>query len=178
MEANTHWELCEIIPSLGGKCALSWKKQKKHKAWIKWVVRGNINAWSARVRKKGKDMFLRQNTTQARDSIAYYLMQHSTMSFFPHTFTLVVREDGLVFLHDVGVEQSFSNLTIWVNATAQVGPEGGFEREVPWSWDSIFSWWVKKRSTDFLIMHDARFRNKFTEGFINCGNGRMLIKTL
>lgn len=48
-----------------------------------------------------------------RDSIAYhYLPQNSTVSFFFCTFSLVIREDGLVFLHDVGEEESSAHFTV------------------------------------------------------------------
>lgn len=85
----------------------------------------------------------KHNTSQRQHCLLSDAAQYDVI--FPHTFTLVVREDRLVFLHDVGEEESFSDLTLWLNAAAQVGPEGGFEREVPWSWDAIFSWWVKKK---------------------------------
>lgn len=40
------------------------------------------------------------------------------MSFLFCTFSLVVGEDRLVFLHDVGEEESFAHLTLRLNATA------------------------------------------------------------
>lgn len=54
------------------------------------------------------------------------------------TFFLVIGEHGLVFLQDVGEEESFAFFSLWLNA-AQVSPEGGFEGEVPWIWNAILS---------------------------------------
>lgn len=56
-------------------------------------------------------MFSLQNT--GGDSIAYcYLPPGRTMSFFFCTFSLVVGEDRLVFLHDIGEEESSAHLTL------------------------------------------------------------------
>lgn len=48
---------------------------------------------------------------QRRSNAYCYLLMGSTMSF-SCTFSLVVREERLVFLHDVGEEATFASLTL------------------------------------------------------------------
>lgn len=85
-------------------------------------------------------MFLLQNITpEETASLIVTRCRMVQCHFFPCTFSLDIGEDGLVLLHDVGKEESFAHLTLWLDAAAQVSPEGGFEGEVPWSWDAIFS---------------------------------------
>lgn len=59
--------------------------------------------------------------------------------FLSCTFALVVKEDRVVFLHDVGEEESSAHFAVCLDAATQVSPEGGFEGEVPWGRDAVLS---------------------------------------
>lgn len=97
---------------------------------------------------KREDMF--QNTTKQRRQQCFWLSAPKIPQYHSYfcTFPLVVGEDGLVVLHDVGEEESSARLKVRFNATAHVGPEGGFEGEVPWGRDAVVSCGMKK-SKDF-----------------------------
>lgn len=58
---------------------------------------------------------------------------------FTNTFGLFFGKEGVVYLHDVGMETSFAPIAACPNAVAQVSPERQLEREVPWRRNAIFS---------------------------------------
>lgn len=64
-------------------------------------------------------------------------MRRYSVIYLLCTFPLVVKENRLVLLHDVGKEESRAWLVVWLDTEEQLGPEGFFEWEVPRGRDAV-----------------------------------------
>ncbi len=95
-----------------------------------------------------------KHNTREETALLIVICSRAVQWHFFCTFSLVVGEDRLVFLHDVGEEESSARLIVWLHAAAQVSPEGGFEGEVPRSRDAVLSCRVKKNQI-FVIKAKA-----------------------